>query len=57
MGENSRCAMLLVFTPTTLAGDGVAGASREGLAGKIISESGGYLLILCQNCLENIDQI
>ena len=46
MGEDSRCAMLLVFTPSTLAGDGVAGASREGLAGTIISESGGYLLSL-----------
>ena len=46
MEENSRFAMLLVFTPTTLAGDGVAGTSREGLAGTIISESGGFLLNL-----------
>ena len=39
MGENSRCAMLLVFTPTTLAGDGVAGASKEGLAGTSLEAS------------------
>ena len=50
IGESSRSAILLVFTPTILAGDGVDfdGALGDINGGTVMCESGGYLLSL--NC-------
>ena len=50
IGESSRSAILLVFTPTILAGDGVDldGDFGETNGGAVMCESGGNLLSL--NC-------